>query len=83
MFYQLVESYCDCAVAYSNIVESFLDKDVADYWCEVFQKENQCSYTDYYVYTREPIEYGIEDLLNNMSKYNSEIYERYNQWVRM
>lgn len=82
-FYQLVENYCDWAVSYTNIIESFTDKDVAEYWCELFNKENQCSYTDYYVYAREPLEHTMEDLLDNVLKYESEIYQRYNQWVRM
>lgn len=82
-FYQLEESYCDCVGSWTNIIESFTDKDVADYWCEVFNQENECEYTDYLVSTIKPLQHTYDDLIEHPIKHDIEILERYKQWRRL
>lgn len=83
MFYQLVESYCDCQFAYTNIVESFEDEDVANYYAETFNEQNECGYTSYYVERIEPKQLTYDEIIDNTVKYDLEILECYRQWRRM
>lgn len=82
-FYQLVENYCDCAVWYSNIVESFENEDVANYYAETFNELNECEYTSYYVDRIEPKQLSYDEVIDNVNKYDLEILECYRQWRRM
>lgn len=82
-FYLLTESYCDCAGSWSNIIESFEDENVANYYAEVFNGQNDCQYTSYYVDRIEPMKTTYDEIIDNVTKYDLEILERYRQWRRL
>ncbi len=81
-FYKVVESYCDCQLAYTNTVKYFTDEDTAILYKDIFTDQNQCSYTDYYVDCVEPDELSFDTVIDNPVKYERQFEEEYTQWMR-